>query len=338
MTSADGVEGQGTQGSKAPPSSPSASGEDGSARRPSPWRIVLGVLAVVAGVGLMSYPFVADVLNQRAQDQVTQTLDRAVSAAAPHALDKEQSAAVDYNRRLLEGSSHVVDPFDPADVKPGNEEYQRILNVAGDGVMAELLIPKIGVDLPIRHYTNEESLAQGVGHVVNTSVPVGGVSTHTVLAAHTGLPTARLFDRLPEVAVGDTFVIRVLGRANAYRVTSTEVVLPEVVESLSVQPGRDMVTLVTCTPYGVNTHRLLVHALRTDLPADWQADGARTIRSVTPVGEQSSLVWKAAIAGVVAAGAVLLALVAVRRVRRSVPPVSRSASKTGVSGRNRRRM
>ena len=152
---------------------------------------------------------------------------------------------------------------------PGVSEYKEVLNVANDGVMGELVIPKIAVDLPIYHFTTDDVLQHGVGHVVNTSVPIGGESTHVVLAGHTGLPTAQIFDRLEELQVGDWFIIRVLGEDCAYRVTSTEVVLPNQVNSLSIEPGKDQVTLVTCTPYGVNTHRFLVHAERTEVPSEW---------------------------------------------------------------------
>ena len=237
-------------------------------------RRLIALVIVLTGGALAGYPFVSSWMNQRAQDEVAHAQQRVVASASPARLEEARSAATSYNARLLDGSVHVVDPFDATDARPGGEEYERVLNLAGDGVMGELIIPTIGVDLPIYHYTDENSLSRGVGHVVNTSVPIGGASTHAVLAGHTGLPTATMLDRLDELASGDWFIIRVLGEDHAYRVYSTEVVLPEKVESLSVERDRDLVTLVTCTPYGVNTHRLLVHAERTDLPAQWTSSDA----------------------------------------------------------------
>ena len=262
-------------------------------------------------------------MNQRAQDEVAHAQQRVVASASPARLEEARAAATSYNARLLDGSAHVVDPFDAGDARPGGEEYERVLNLAGDGVMGELIIPTIGVDLPIYHYTDENSLSRGVGHVVNTSVPIGGASTHAVLAGHTGLPTATMLDRLDELASGDWFIIRVLGEDHAYRVYSTEVVLPEKVESLSVERDRDLVTLVTCTPYGVNTHRLLVHAERTDLPAQWTSSDA-AVRSVVPSAAVQPRIWRAALAGAAAAAGIILTAYAILRLASS-----RGAGRTG---------
>ncbi len=278
---------------------------------------------MLAGGALAGYPFVSSWMNQRAQDEVAHTQQQIVASASPARLEEARAAATSYNARLLDGSAHVVDPFDAGDARPGGEEYERVLNLAGDGAMGELVIPAIGVDLPIYHYTDENSLSRGVGHVVNTSVPIGGASTHTVLAGHTGLPTATMLDRLDELASGDWFVIRVLGEDHAYRVYSTEVVLPEKVESLSVERDRDLVTLVTCTPYGVNTHRLLVHAERTDLPAQWTSSDA-AVRSVVPPAAAQPRMWRAALAGAGAAAGIILTAYAILRLASS-----RGAGRTG---------
>ena len=267
-------------------------------RRPRLRRLIALVI-VLTGGALAGYPFVSSWMNQRAQDEVAHTQQQIVASASPARLD------------------------DAGDARPGGEEYERVLNLAGDGTMGELIIPKIGVDLPIYHYTDENSLSRGVGHVVNTSVPIGGASTHTVLAGHTGLPTATMLDRLDELASGDWFVIRVLGEDHAYRVYSTEVVLPEKVESLSVERDRDLVTLVTCTPYGVNTHRLLVHAERTDLPAQWTSSDA-AVRSVVPPAAAQPRMWRAALAGAAAAAGIILTAYAILRLASS-----RGAGRTG---------
>lgn len=242
--------------------------------------LIMSIIVLVAGVALISYPFVSNWLNQLTQNNVSATQENTVVSMSKTDLSSEKERAIEFNKHLRDGASRVIDPFDSKESMPGVTEYKEVLNIANDGVMGELIIPKISVNLPIYHFTTDDVLQHGVGHVVNTSVPIGGESTHTVLAGHTGLPTARIFDRLNELQAGDWFIIHVLGEDHAYRVTSTEVVLPNQVDSLSIEPGKDQVTLVTCTPYGVNTHRLLVHAERTDVPAEWNNQNELTNRSV----------------------------------------------------------
>lgn len=286
-------------------------------------RTLAALVVVALGIALVSYPFVSDWLNRRAQNAATGAQGEAVASAAPDALAAQREAAVSYNERLLRGSVRVTDPFDEAGLPPGNAEYDSVLDVAGDSVMAELVIPAINVDLPVSHYTSDESLSKGAGHLANTSVPIGGPSTHSVLAAHTGLPTARMFDRLDELRAGDWFVIRVLGEEHFYEVASTEVVEPGETSSLAVQQGRDLVTLVTCTPYGVNSHRLLVHAERTDLPAQWTSSDA-AVRSVVPPAAAQPRMWRAALAGAGAAAGIILTAYAILRLASS-----RGAGRTG---------
>lgn len=224
---------------------------------------------IVAGLAAILYPYASDYLNRVEQAKVAQVQEETVEQAAPQDLSAEWDQARDFNERLLAGRVVVTDPFDPNNRQPSNQEYLATLNLAGDGVMGELVIPKIGVDLPIYHGVTGDGMLHGVGHMPSTSLPIGGPNTHAVLAGHTGLPSARIFGDLDQLQVGDWFVIRVLGEDHAYRVTGTEVVLPEQTDSLAVQEDKDLVTLVTCTPYGVNTHRLLVHAERCDVPQEW---------------------------------------------------------------------
>ena len=275
-------------------------------------RTLAALVVVALGIALVSYPFVSDWLNRRAQNAATGAQGEAVASAAPDALAAQREAAVSYNERLLRGSVRVTDPFDEAGLPPGNAEYDSVLDLAGDSVMAELVIPAINVDLPVSHYTSDESLSKGAGHLANTSVPIGGPSTHSVLAAHTGLPTARMFDRLDELRAGEWFVTRVLGEEHFYEVASTEVVEPGETSSLAVQQGRDLVTLVTCTPYGVNSHRLLVHAERTSAH-DHQDPGAPpgpVIADVRPG------MWGAAAAGAACAAAIVGAAAGARSLVR----------------------
>jgi sortase family protein len=266
-------------------------------KRRSRIQVMIAVFVLLVGIFLVCYPFVSNVLNQLEQDKVSVNQQQVVEQLEPEDLSAQKQAALDYNARLFAGSVRVVDPFDTGDYVPGNAEYEQMLNLAGDGVMGRLVIPKIEVDLPIYHYTNDEVLGHGVGHVVQTSLPIGGASSHCVLAGHTGLPAARIFEQLDRLTVGDWFVIQVLGENHAYRVTKTEVVLPEEVSSLAIEPDRDLVTLVTCTPYGVNSHRLLVHAERCEVPSEWDNGSETVVRSVSPLATPGLPIWVWSLAG-----------------------------------------
>ena len=232
-------------------------------------RLVIAALVFVLGAGLIAYPYVSDYVHRQEQHGVITIQEETVEETDDSALREELARAQDYNERLLSSKTVVTDPFDPDALGVTDEEYESLLNLGGDGVMGTLVIPKIDLQMPIYHYTNDEELQAGVGHMESTSLPVGGESTHAVLAGHNGLPSVKIFDRLDELEVGDYFVIEVLGEEHAYRVTSKETVLPEETDSLTVVDDADLVTLVTCTPNGVNTHRLLVHAERCELPASW---------------------------------------------------------------------
>ena len=246
-------------------SSPAAPGPCG--------KIVAAVIALLAGLLCIAYPFVSNAVHQGEQRVVVEQSREIVSEADDDLLDAERERAVAYNTQLLSSRAVVTDPFDPDAEKPTDEDYESVLNLAGDGVMATINIPKIHVEFPIYHGTEADTLQRGVGHLEQTSVPIGGESTHCVLSGHTGLPSMKIFDNLDQLEVGDYFVISVLGEDHAYEVTSIEVVLPDETDSLVIVPGEDLCTLVTCTPYGINSHRLLVHAERCDLPAEWLDKG-----------------------------------------------------------------
>lgn len=198
------------------------------------------------------------IINERLQEM----LDAA--RAYNDDLDEMLSDAREYNEGLVENS--------PNEITPQPEEYEdldlymSLLNPLGSGVMGYISIDKIDVNLPIYHGTSDVELQVGVGHLVGSSLPVGGPSTHTVLAGHSGLPSASLFSDLEDLQKGDIFVLTVLGQRLGYEIDSMKVVLPEDVDDLKIRPGKDETTLITCTPYGINTHRLLVTGHRVDLP------------------------------------------------------------------------
>lgn len=173
---------------------------------------------------------------------------------APEEINRLLDEAGAYNDRLS-GTPNAYE----GEVPP--EDH---LIVPGRLAFAWIEFPTLGEKLPIYHGTDESSLQAGVGHLERTSIPIGGPSTHSVLTGHSGMPGNRMFDDIDRLGIGDIFLVHVLDRDMAYQVISTEVVWPDEVSSLAIQPGRDLITLITCTPYGVNDHRLLVHAERTD--------------------------------------------------------------------------
>lgn len=242
-------------------------------RRKSKRGILVASAALLIGLACITYPFISDAINQSKERSVIEASVVEVQNTDEATLAAEREKAITYNQQLLDGRAVVTDPFDPDAERPTDEDYDNVLNLSGDGVMATINIPKIHVELPIYHTTDTDVLEHGVGHLEGTSVPIGGESTHCVLSGHTGLPSMKIFDNLDQLEVGDYFVISVLGEDHAYRVTSVEVVLPDETDSLVIEQGRDLCTLVTCTPYGVNTHRLLIHAERCELPVEWLDKG-----------------------------------------------------------------
>ena len=227
------------------------------------------VVALLLGIALLAYPFVSNALLDSAQGKVLHTQQDAVANSSEEDLSAAREFALQYNRDLVGSRTVVTDPFDETALRPNDGSYDEALNIAGDGVMGTLCIPRIHVEEPIYHTVDDDVLQKGVGHLEETSLPIGGPSSHCVLSGHTGLPSGKIFDDLDRLEVGDYFIIQVLGEDHAYRIYDIETVLPDETQSLVIQPDRDLCTLVTCTPYGVNTHRLLVHGERCDVPAEW---------------------------------------------------------------------
>ena len=177
-------------------------------------------------------------------------------------LELKQAEA--YNQTLSEKGSFYYDAFDD-EITIEEEVYRSLLNTNKEGMMGYISIPKISVQLPIYHGTDEEVLEMGCGHMEGSSLPIGGSSTHAVICAHTGMGTAELFTNLDQLELGDTFKISIFGRELEYEVDDINVVLPDEMDELSIIDGEDYVTLVTCTPYGINSHRLLVRGKRVSL-------------------------------------------------------------------------
>ena len=199
--------------------------------------LIVSFLFMLVGVGIFLYPTVSNYFATKNQTTAIRTYDEKIEESNEEELKEELEKA---------------------------QDYKEVLNITNDGIMAYIEIPKISVYLPIYHGTSEEVLQKGVGHIESTSLPIGGTSTHSVLTGHTGLPSAELFTKIDELVVGDFFYIHVLDQLLTYVIYETKVILPDEIDELQITNGEDYITLVTCTPYGVNTHRLLVKAKRSE--------------------------------------------------------------------------
>ncbi len=222
--------------------------------------ILIPVLIFLTGLGVLLYPVFSDLWNQHRQNRLMTDYTNTVTDMEDAERNALWSAAVQYNQGL---QAAPQDAFTGADPGPKNP-YWSLLDPDGTGVMGYLEIPKISLRLPIYHGTGDAALQKGIGHLAGTSLPVGGSGTHCVLSGHRGLPSALLFTDLDQLETGDTFTLYVLDQRLSYQVDQILVVEPEDVSALAPEDGKDYVTLVTCTPYGVNTHRLLVRGSRIE--------------------------------------------------------------------------
>lgn len=225
-------------------------------------KLMIGII-FLAGLSLLLYPFVANQWNNYRQKQLISSYEQTVS-------QKEASNGIDYDAELKKAEAYneallpsiLPDSFAIADASEEEQTYMNTLNIAGDEMMGIVEIPKIDIKLPIYHTTEEDVLKQAAGHLEGSSLPIGGKSTHAVISAHRGLPSASLFTDLDQLKKGDHFLIHVLNKTLCYEVDKISVVKPEETSALAVEEGEDLVTLLTCTPYGVNTERLLVRGHR----------------------------------------------------------------------------
>ena len=226
---------------------------------------------LLAGILVLLYPVLATQYNNHRQSQIAEQFSAVAEEVGPDAVAESLSRADEYNRAAAEAP--ILDPWLDAQ-RPDTAQYQEYLSQLDlNDVMATVKIPSIDVNLPIYHGTDTATLDKGVGHLFGTALPVGGESTHTVLTGHTGLGTATIFDELTSVQMGEFFYIETAGRHLKYQVTDIRVVLPNETESLNKVEGKDLATLITCTPYGVNTHRLLVTGERVPMDdGDAQAE------------------------------------------------------------------
>ncbi len=215
-------------------------------------------LIFLTGICVMLYPSVSNYVNSKHQSRAVSNYQEALASISSEDYDKFWKTAEKYNEVLAKKPMN----FNLSDEEL--EEYNSILDPTGTGVIGTIEIENIGVNLPIYHGTEESVLQVGIGHLEGTSFPTGTTTTHTVLSGHRGLPSSKLFSDLDQMIVGDTFLLHVMDQTFAYQVDQINIVLPEETNDLAIVSGKEYVTLVTCTPYGVNTHRLLVRAKRVD--------------------------------------------------------------------------
>lgn len=233
---------------------------------------LLYILLSLLGLCIACYPFLAGAYHKMQAEQIAKTHEAEALSESEAVRAEMLEAARAYNSELI--GKHIKNIYIPAE-RDESSAYYSLLNQTGDGCMGSVEIPCIDLTLPIYHFTDETSLESGAGHLQGSSLPIGGKGSHAVLVAHRGLPGKRLFTDLDSVTVGAVFYLRVLGEELAYEVVSTEVVSPDDADSLAIDEENDKCTLVTCTPYGVNNMRLLVHGVRTEAENRPQDESSR---------------------------------------------------------------
>lgn len=263
--------------------------------------VILIVLILVAGAGIFLYPTVSDIISRVTSTTVIKEYQKEINNRDQASMDAMIQAAEEYNSALPQALS--MDPFGTSANEPYREDaqYNELLSV--DGIMGYVDIPGIDIYLPVYHGTSETVLQKGVGHLYGSSLPVGGVGSHSVVSAHRGLPSAKLFTDLDQMKEGDVFYFHVLNRILAYQIDQIKVVEPTELQDLDRSPEKDYMTLFTCTPYGINSHRMLLRGVR--IPYEVTGIEQLTVNAPPPKTDAALPAWiKASIAA--AAGAVLL--------------------------------
>ena len=257
--------------------------------------IIISVILFLFALGLTLYPVVANYVNQKYASEVHTAYLEVVEQADDTALQEARELAILYNQAIVPGTA-ATEAYSKEAILSASEDYGHQLNVAGDGIMGYIEIPTINVNLPIYHGTGSDSLERGVGHLLGSSLPVGGESTHAILTGHSGMASQKMFTDLVQVEVGDVFYLHILDETLAYQVRELNTVLPHDTSLLGISTGEDLCTLITCTPYGINTHRLLVTGSR--IPYE---EAETIVEEITQQEQQPRSTWEEKyIAGIVA--------------------------------------
>ncbi len=278
------------------------------------------LLIILLGVGILVYPSLSEYLSERNGSRATASYDDTVQRLEQARLDQLLAQAQEYNRQLADASSGKAPLSDDNGNPITPESYWDLLNIDSTGMMAYITIPRLGQTIPIYHGTEEAVLQVGIGHLQNTSLPVGGESTHAALSGHRGLPTASLFTDLDQMQLGDQFYIKILNETLAYEVDQILTVLPSQMDALAIEPGQDYVTLITCTPYGINSHRLLVRGHRVPYTPEAEAQAVATQKpgwfQSLPMQYRHLLIGLLVVVGIVALRFLIGALMRRSRKRR----------------------
>lgn len=249
-------------------------------------------MAFLLALGLTLYPVISNYVNQKYASQIHTAYQEVMEQADDSELLKAKELADAYNRSLVPGATEA---YSQEGLQAASADYDSQLDVAGNGIMGYVEIPKISVNLPIYHGTENDSLERGIGHLLGSSLPVGGENTHSILSGHSGMASQKMFTDLEQLIIGDVFYLHVLDETLAYQVVEINTVLPYDTSLLGIVPGEDLCTLVTCTPYGVNTHRLLVRGSRIPYEeAELLAEEVAEEESVKSTWEQKyieGLLW-----------------------------------------------
>ena len=278
------------------------------------YRLLIGVIAL-AGIGLMGYPLLSNYLAEQNQKELVAYYEKQAAEIPSEERNSQWDECYAYNQSLLTGGVRFTDPFSESDAAVEDPLYDSLLNLDAQGAMGSLEVPGLIGPLVIYHGTRENVLQKGSGHLKGSSLPVGGKGTHCVLTGHTGLTNNKLFTNLDRLEIGDVIFLSVLGERLAYQVDQIQTVLPnEAMDALRIDPEQDYVTLITCTPYGINSHRLLVRGTRIEY------EEAKRIAADT---ENRGSTWtsqyiKSILAGVVIATVLWIIILLIRLIKNSI--------------------
>lgn len=225
---------------------------------------LLTISLFTSAIILMGYPYIANYIFEHRTDSIVETTEKLERNMEDRKREEYADEINKYNQELYSGRIQLQDPFKEMFEEKETGKYNELLNINKNGIMGTIVIPAINIKLPIYHGTSEKILEKGIGHLEGSSLPLGGENTHTVLTGHTGLGNAKLFTDLSEMKEGEFFFLNILGEQLVYQINQIRIVLPTDLEELYIKKGKDYCTLVTCTPYGVNTHRLLVRGERVE--------------------------------------------------------------------------
>lgn len=280
-------------------------------------QIILAAVLFLLALGLTLYPVVSNYYNQRHQSQIQTAYREVLEQTDTTELKRIRVRAVEYNKSITPGAAEEA--YTQESIMAASDDYVNQLDLGGTGIMGYVVIPKIDVDLPIYHGTGSDSLDRGTGHLLGSSLPVGGESTHAIITGHSGMASQKMFTDLEQLREGDVFYLCVLDEVLAYQVDAIHTVLPHDTTFLGVVPGEDLCTLVTCTPTGINTHRLLVQGSRIPYEPTIEAQNAESEYEVAASSHWEDQYWLGIRLGLAAMVCIVLLLNVLLYLRKKKP-------------------